>query len=199
VSHDACPEDPDRLAAPILYESAPCNGPQFIAEATRRLGEFAGDFPGDPRAADVLRAWTEPAGSGERRQARLRRLLPGYLAGYWGDEDRWASLRNGIHVDHLQGSGPPFDHRPLLGRITTPTLVMVSRYNLICPVRWALELHRELRTAYRWPEAATSAIWRNMRCSPMPSRSFCADHRGRNAPSLQRQAQVRARLPDGVR
>jgi pimeloyl-ACP methyl ester carboxylesterase len=80
--------------------------------------------------------------------AGFRRMVPGYFADYWRNEDELAPLRAEatLHADPLRGEDPaPFDARAELGAIEVRTLVVAGRHDPICPPRWAQQLHAGIR------------------------------------------------------
>lgn len=76
----------------------------------------------------------------------VRAVLPIYLADYWSDERyaRTQSALEGTYVSGLDESGEPdaFDVRSALPTMEVPALVVVGRYDPICGMHWAEELHR---------------------------------------------------------
>ncbi|WP_240810999.1 alpha/beta fold hydrolase [Streptomyces tendae] len=134
---------PERLAGLVIYDSLAHNTEELVKEATARLAEFADRFPGDPRVAPVLAAWTDDtiADTDEARTEHLRALLPAYFADYWGREEEFARLA-GLRVTHVTGGA--FDHRGRLDTVMTPTLVVVGAYDFICGPRWARAMDDEL-------------------------------------------------------
>ena len=140
---------PDRLAGVILYESAPVTGPEHAAEAMRLVGQFAARNDGHPQLVGVLDAFAAiPAiTSDEQMQAVARGLLPAYFADYWGHEAALAPLRESLTATYISGLdeyGAPeiVDDREALGALSVPTLVVVGRFDVICGVRWAEQLHK---------------------------------------------------------
>ncbi|MEU4533609.1 alpha/beta hydrolase [Streptosporangium sp. NPDC023825] len=139
----------DRLAGIILYESAPVTGAEHFAEAMRNLEEFTRRNAGNPELQEVLDAFGSiPAISNDEEfTAAIRGLLPAYLADYWGRAEEFAPMRASVSGSHISGldehlAPDVIDDRELLGAITTPTLVIVGRYDVICGVRWAHELDK---------------------------------------------------------
>lgn len=138
----------DRLSGLILYASAPVTGPEMNAETRRKLDEFAKRNAGNPELPAVLRAADAiaKATSDDQKTASLRALLPAYLADYWGRRDDFTPLRDAIKVTYVSrsyGDGTPetVADREILPWITTPTLVLVGRYDFVTGVRWAREIH----------------------------------------------------------
>ncbi|MFC9436870.1 alpha/beta fold hydrolase [Nocardia sp. NPDC057030] len=139
---------PAGLAGVVLYEGAPVTGPEHGAEATRRLQEFAVAHADRPGLADVLASFAamQAISSDEQTLAVARGVLPSYIADYWGDERRWAPLRDGLRAGFISGLdalGAPelIDDRAALPKVTVPTLVIVGRFDIICGPRWGTELH----------------------------------------------------------
>jgi pimeloyl-ACP methyl ester carboxylesterase len=139
---------PAGLAGIILYEGAPVTGPEHGAEAGRRLEEFAAAHADKPGLDDVLAAFDgmRDISSDEQTLAVARGVLPSYIANYWGDEQRWAPLRDGLRASYISGLdalGSPdiIDDRADLPKVTVPALVIVGLFDVICGPRWAKELH----------------------------------------------------------
>lgn len=139
---------PDGLAGIILYEGAPVTGPEHGAEAMRRLQEFAAAHADQPGLNDVLAAFgaMQDISSDAQTLAVARGVLPSYLADYWGDEQRWSSVRDALRASYISGLdaiGYPelIDDRADLPKVTVPALVIVGRFDVICGPRWAQELH----------------------------------------------------------
>ncbi|MVU75930.1 alpha/beta fold hydrolase [Nocardia sp. ET3-3] len=139
---------PTGLAGVILYEGAPVTGPEHGAEAARRLQEFAAAHADRPELNDVLATFAamQDITSDEQTLAVARGVLPSYIADYWGDEQRWAPLRDALRASHISGLdalGSPeiIDDRADLPKLTVPALVIVGRFDVICGPRWARELH----------------------------------------------------------
>ncbi|WP_194819949.1 alpha/beta fold hydrolase [Nocardia sp. XZ_19_385] len=139
---------PAGLASIILYEGAPVTGPEHGAEAARRLQEFAAAHADRPELAEVLAAFgaMQDISSDEQTLAVARGVLPSYFADYWGDEQRWAPVREALRASYISGSdadGAPdlIDDRADLPKVGVPALVLVGRHDVICGPRWAQELH----------------------------------------------------------
>ncbi|MFF7215207.1 alpha/beta fold hydrolase [Streptomyces sp. NPDC008238] len=139
---------PARVAGVVLYDSSPVTGPELGAEAARKVAEFAArnaGHPGLPEALGALQgvsAISDDAGM----TAALKGLLPAYFADYWAREEEFAPLRaavTGTYISGLDTGLVPdvIDDRGQLGALTVPALVVVGRYDVICGVRWADELH----------------------------------------------------------
>ena len=139
---------PEQLAGIVLYDSAPLNGPELGAEAMRALGEFATRHADAPGLDAALKAFAEiPSISDDESHVRVARaILPAYLADFWADERRWASMQSALETTYVSGldeHGEPdlFDDRDELATLKVPTLVVVGRFDVICGVRWGEELH----------------------------------------------------------
>ncbi|GAA1611805.1 alpha/beta fold hydrolase [Nocardia ninae] len=139
---------PDGLAGIILYEGAPVTGPEHGAEATRRLQEFAAAHADRPGLNDVLATFgaMHNISSDEQTLAVARGVLPSYIADYWGDEQRWAPVRDALRASYISGLdaiGSPdlVDDRAALPKLTVPALVIVGLFDVICGPRWGRELH----------------------------------------------------------
>lgn len=138
---------PAGLAGVILYEGAPVTGPEHGAEAARRLQEFAAAHTDRPELNDVLAAFgaMHDISSDEQTLAVARGVLPSYIADYWGDEPRWAPVRDALRATYISGldaAGCPdlVDDRADLPEVTVPALVVVGLFDVICGPRWAREL-----------------------------------------------------------
>jgi proline iminopeptidase len=138
----------DRLAGIILYDSAPLTGPEHFAEAARRMDAFARANAGRPGLQNVLDAWESVPGltDDEGTTRAVRGLLPAYLADYWGRAEEFAPALASVTAAHISGldedlNPDVIDDRETLALITTPTLVIVGRHDVICGPRWASELH----------------------------------------------------------
>ncbi|WP_431955951.1 alpha/beta fold hydrolase [Nocardia lijiangensis] len=139
---------PSGLAGVILYEGAPVTGPEHGAEAARRLQEFAAAHADRRGLNDVLAAFgaMQDISSDAQTLAVARGVLPSYLADYWGDEQRWASVREALRASYISGldaigAPDPIDDRADLPTVTVPALVVVGRFDVICGPRWGRELH----------------------------------------------------------
>ncbi|MFD7879924.1 alpha/beta fold hydrolase [Streptomyces sp. NPDC059766] len=140
---------PDRLAGIVLYDSAPATGEEFGAELMRSLQQFATRHAGHPELPAVLEAFAAiPAiADDEAMLAAARGVLPAYIAGYWADPERWAPLGHSLRASYVsgldeRGAADPVDDREALPALTVPALVVAGRYDVICGVRWAEELHK---------------------------------------------------------
>jgi pimeloyl-ACP methyl ester carboxylesterase len=141
-------DHPDRLTGLILYESAPVTGEEHGAEAARQVAAFAARNAENLELPEVLEALGSVGGVTDDAEltAALRALLPAYFADYWGREAELAPMRESIRVNYISGldehlAPDIIDDRAALPMLTVPTLVIVGRYDVICGVRWAEELH----------------------------------------------------------
>lgn len=141
-------DHPDRLTGLILYESAPATGEEHGAEAARQVAAFAARNVDNPELPGVLEALQAVGGTTDDAEltAALRGLLPAYFADYWGREAELAPMRETIRVTYISGldehlAPDVIDDRAALPELTVPTLVIVGRYDVICGVRWAEQLH----------------------------------------------------------
>ncbi|MFD4638308.1 alpha/beta hydrolase [Lentzea sp. NPDC058436] len=139
---------PERVAGVVLYESAPLTGPDHVAEAMAQVEVFAGRNADNPELPAVLGALqaTGSISTDEEMVDALRGLLPAYLADYWGRQEEFAPLRAAISGTHLSGLDEHLEpdvinDREVLGSLAVPALVVVGRYDVVCGVRWAEELH----------------------------------------------------------
>ncbi|MFL4903742.1 alpha/beta fold hydrolase [Streptomyces sp. MMS24-I2-30] len=140
---------PEQLAGVVLYDSAPVTGAEHDAETVRQLESFAARHEGNPELPEILATFPALPGISDeaRMTAVLKALFPVYFADYWGRQQEFGPLRAGLRGTYLSGldenlSPKAVDDRADLGALTLPTLVVVGRYDFICGVRWAEELHR---------------------------------------------------------
>jgi len=141
-------DHPDRLTGLILYESAPVTGDEHGEEASRQVQAFAARNADNAELPTVLAA-LQSVGSitdDVELTRALRALMPAYFADYWAREAEFAYLRDQARVTYissLDGNLVPdvIDDRAALPTLSTPTLVIAGRYDVICGVRWAEELH----------------------------------------------------------
>ncbi|MET8830180.1 alpha/beta hydrolase [Streptomyces sp. NPDC004610] len=140
---------PERIAGVILYESVPRTGDEHGAETARLAGEFAARNAGRPEVAEVMAGFAAvpDAVDDPAFTEVLRALVPVYFADYWGREAEFAPFRDAVSgwfVSAVDEDGVPevIDDTAALGGLTVPVLVVVGRYDFICGVRWADELHR---------------------------------------------------------
>ncbi|MFE4626045.1 alpha/beta fold hydrolase [Streptomyces mirabilis] len=139
---------PERIRGLVLYESAPLTGPEHMAEAADRVGEFVRRNESRPELPKALAA-LQGVGAitdDEEITTALRELLPIYFAHYWDREDEFRGLRDTItctYVSPVDENGNPeiIDDRASLSELTVPTLVVVGQHDVICGPRWAQELH----------------------------------------------------------
>ncbi|UXY17928.1 alpha/beta hydrolase [Streptomyces cynarae] len=138
---------PERLAGVVLYEGAPVTGAEHGAEAARLVEAFAARHAGHPGLPDVLAAFGAMSGmsTDEQTTAVARGVLPSYFADYWGNEERLAPFRDAVRATYISGldeDGRPdlIDDRAALKGLTVPALVVVGRHDVICGMRWGLEL-----------------------------------------------------------
>lgn len=140
---------PDQLAGIVLYDSAPVTGGEFAAEVMGSVREFATRHTGHPELPSVLEAFAAipSIGDDEAMLAAARGVLPAYIADYWADPQRWAPLRQSLRATYISGldeHGVPdvVDDREPLPALAVPALVVAGRYDVVCGVRWAEELHK---------------------------------------------------------
>ncbi|MEU1205866.1 alpha/beta hydrolase [Nocardia sp. NPDC005825] len=139
---------PDQLAGLVLYESAPATGPEFGAEVERRIGELTDRYAGNPLLPGVMKAFAEmPDIVDDEMMVRVARgVLPACIASYWADPNRWTEFRDATRAAYVSGldaygAVDLIDDRTALPTLRVPTLVVVGRFDVICGVRWAAELH----------------------------------------------------------
>jgi proline iminopeptidase len=141
-------DHPDRLAGLILCDSSPVTGDEHGAELIRQVQLFAtrnADNPELPTVIAALQSMGSITDDVELTGA-LRALLPAYFADYWAREAEFASLRDHVQVNYISSLDADLvpdviDDRAALPTLSTPTLVIAGRYDVICSVRWAAELH----------------------------------------------------------
>lgn len=142
-------DHPDRLTGLILFESSPVTGDEHGAEATRGVHAFAARNADNPELPTVITA-LQSVGSitdDVELTGALRALMPAYFADYWAREAEFAPLRDQLQVTYISSLDADLvpdviDDRTALPTLSTPTLVIGGRYDVICGVRWAEELHR---------------------------------------------------------
>ncbi|HEY4278654.1 MAG TPA: alpha/beta hydrolase [Conexibacter sp.] len=134
---------PDRLKGLILYDTVASTGAGHWAEATRLIGQFAERFSRQAEIPAVLEAWkwAPEIFDDESFTAVLRELLPAYFADYWAHEEQLRPMRESLRGWFVSSDGVPFDTTRQLSSITTPTSVIVGRFDFICGPRRAQELH----------------------------------------------------------
>ncbi|MEC3952439.1 alpha/beta hydrolase [Nocardia sp. CDC153] len=140
---------PDQLAGVILYESAPSTGPEFGAELQRKVGELAERYAGHPLLPGVMKTFAElPTIADDETMVRVARgIIPAYVASYWADPSPWLEFQNATQATFISGldeSGAPdpIDDRIALPELRVPVLIVGGRFDVICGVRWAEELHK---------------------------------------------------------
>ncbi|WP_193783242.1 alpha/beta hydrolase [Streptomyces sp. E5N91] len=137
----------EQLAGVVLYEGAPVTGPEHGAEAGRMVEAFAMKHSDHPGLAGVLAAFGAMSDitSDEQTEAVAKGVLPSYFADFWGNEERYAPLRDGIRAVYISGLDEDLtpdvvDDRAALKNLAVPALVIVGRHDVICGPRWGLEL-----------------------------------------------------------
>lgn len=140
---------PERVAGLVLYASAPVTGPEHGAELMRNVEAFLARKAGNPDLPSVLATLESlPAiSTDEEMTTALAGIIPLYIADYWNRRAEFAPLQaqvSGTYISGVDEHGVPdlIDDREVLGSISVPTLVIVGRYDPICGVRWAEELHK---------------------------------------------------------
>ncbi|MFV5998008.1 alpha/beta fold hydrolase [Streptomyces sp. NPDC056231] len=138
---------PGRLAGVILYEGAPVTGPEHGAEAARMVEAFAAKHAGHPGLPGVMAAFGAMGSmsTDEQTAAVARGVLPSYFADYWADEERLAPFRAAVRATYISGLDEDLvpdaiDDRAALKELAVPALVVVGKHDVICGMRWGLEL-----------------------------------------------------------
>ncbi|MGW5175341.1 alpha/beta fold hydrolase [Streptomyces sp. NPDC004082] len=136
-----------QLAGVVLYEGSPVTGPEHGAEAARMVEAFAARHAGHPELPGVLAAFAAMSAieSDEQTEAVAKGVLPSYFADYWGDVERYTPFRDAIRATHVSGLDEDLapdvvDDRAALKDLAVPALVIVGRHDVICGMRWGLEL-----------------------------------------------------------
>src|SRR5262249_18284468 len=96
---------PGRLAGLVLYDSAPVTGDEHGAETARQVQAFVTRNAGSPEVPAVLSA-LQSVGTitdDDELTEALRKLLPAYLADYWGRKDEFAPLLDQMRVAYISG------------------------------------------------------------------------------------------------
>lgn len=139
---------PERLAGVVLYEGAPVTGPEHGTEAARMIEAFAAKHAGHPGLPDVLAAFgaMSSISNDEETVAVARGVLPSYFADYWGNEEQLAPVRDAVRATYISGldenhSPDVIDDRAALKGLGVSALVVAGRHDVICGLRWGLELH----------------------------------------------------------
>ncbi|MGW5419761.1 alpha/beta fold hydrolase [Streptomyces sp. NPDC003943] len=108
---------------------------------------FAAKHAGHPELSDVLTAFgaMSDISSDEQTEAVAKGVLPSYFADFWGNEERYAPFRDAIRATYISGldehlTPDVIDDRAALKELAVPALVIVGRHDVICGVRWGLEL-----------------------------------------------------------
>jgi proline iminopeptidase len=140
---------PEQLAGIVLYDSAPVTGEEFGAEIGRALGEATARHNGKPGFEETMAAFARiPTIADDEAQASVARgIVPLYLADFWADEERWTRMQSAIEATYISGldeNGVPdqVDDREVLAAVDVPALVVAGRFDPICGVHWAEELHK---------------------------------------------------------
>ncbi|MFJ7495200.1 alpha/beta hydrolase [Streptomyces sp. NPDC097727] len=125
----------------------PSPAPEHSAEAGRMVEAFAAKHAGCPGLPEVMAAIGVVGGmsADEQTKAVARGVLPWYFADYWGDEERLAPFRDAVRAPYIWGLYEDFtpdavDDRTGLKELAVPALVVVGRHDVICGMRWGLEL-----------------------------------------------------------
>ncbi|MFJ4438010.1 alpha/beta fold hydrolase [Streptomyces sp. NPDC088923] len=138
---------PERLAGVVLYEGAPVTGPEHGAEASLRVAEFARKYAGHPGLPGVLDAFASMSALHDDAStlAVAQGVLPSYFADYWGNEEHYAPVREGVRAGYVSGLDEDLrpevvDDRAALKELAVPALVVVGRHDVICGPRWSQEM-----------------------------------------------------------
>ncbi|MGW2683415.1 alpha/beta fold hydrolase [Streptomyces sp. NPDC001414] len=145
-------DHPEQLAALVLYDTSPVADDQFWAAAASSMEQFVSDRADDhPETAGYVEALTTRLEllDDDGTTAVLRTMMLAYVFDYWGREAEFAPARRSMrmYAAATRGEGPPFDVRDELPDISTPTLVLAGRQDLICGPRWAALLHEAIPAA----------------------------------------------------
>ncbi|WP_394839034.1 alpha/beta hydrolase [Pendulispora rubella] len=141
---------PDHLAALVLYDTSPTNGPDFDKDVASNLQWFK-DEPWFGEATAAFQQLSKSQ-SDEELTATFARVIPLYIA-HWPqrrNELEGRMSRMELHVERSyrrKVGGPsvpstPYDVRPRLGEIKVPTLVQVGAKDFICSAKMAEVIHR---------------------------------------------------------
>lgn len=140
-------DNPDRLDGLILYDTAPVNGEELTETATKEMAAFVRRWPDRPEAAEAGRMWdtahmarTLETTDDESHQRYLDGIMPAYFADHRKTAEREGEFSLTVTRDpnRLPVS---WDVRDRLRTINVPTLVVVGTYDVICPPRFAYEMH----------------------------------------------------------
>jgi pimeloyl-ACP methyl ester carboxylesterase len=137
----------EQLAGVVLYEGAPVTGPEHGAEAGRMVEAFVAEHAGHPGLPGVLAAFgaMSSISNDEQTEAVAKGVLPSYFADFWGNEERYGPFRDAVRATYISGLDEDLvpdtvDDRAALKGLTVPALVIVGRHDVICGVRWGIEL-----------------------------------------------------------
>jgi proline iminopeptidase len=140
---------PGRLAGIILYDSAPVTGPEHGAEFMHQIEQFVARNEGNPDLPAVMATVQAIPGisTDEAMTSALAGIIPLYVADYWNRRAEFEPLQaevSGTYISGVDADGVPdqIDDREVLGSVTVPALVIVGRFDPICGMRWAEELHK---------------------------------------------------------
>jgi len=136
---------PERVAGAVLYDTSPNTGEEFWSHAVANVGLFAERHADHPEAAAVASAFGRLGEDldDDGKTDLLRDLLPAYFADYWGREEEFRPLRDGVRAWRAPDLGvepEPFDVREELERTTVPALIVVGAHDFICGPPWAERL-----------------------------------------------------------
>ena len=132
--------EPERVTGLILYASEVTNGPEFDSAADLNFEMFIVDHsnaPGIVKYAEALHS--DPGPDDDSQTAQLRGILPAYFADYYGREDEFGGMLDGIRLSAVESD--EFTLRGSLGKLRVPTLVLAGRHDPVCGPRWAAELN----------------------------------------------------------
>ncbi|WP_220040135.1 alpha/beta fold hydrolase [Nonomuraea aridisoli] len=136
---------PGRLAGLLLYSGAPVYGPDLYTEAAAQMRLFAERYAGHPGVADVMDAFESqtPRTSKAELMDHMGRLLPAYFAEFWSRQHEFQEWLPTVDIEYAPAAYPAdWDVRESLGEVGVPTQILAGRYDFICPVRWAEEMHK---------------------------------------------------------
>ncbi len=138
-------DHPEHLEGVIVYDSMAFYGQELHEAASLKVDQYVAARPGDPLAAQVLKAWQEDADLPPTKEAQLDnlgRLLPVYFKDYPAIEPRLADWLPTMDLTVDPNRKPSeWDVRDRLGEISVPTLILAGVADFICGVEFAHQLN----------------------------------------------------------